>query len=77
MSCPVARLERFFLEQESAKQFALEETHSVLILMLLWSRYKCNPCAQRSKGDIGHREESHHCLATVLSIWIVVNRPEQ
>ena len=77
MSCPVARLERFFLEQESAKKFALEDTHSVLILMLLWSRCKCNPCAQRSKGDIGHREETHNCLATVLSISIVVNFPEQ
>ena len=77
MSCPVARLERFILEQESAKWFALEETHSVLILMLLSSRCKCNPCPQRSKGDFGHREESHHCFATVLSISIVVNFPEQ
>ena len=77
ISCPFARLGRCFREQESAKRFALDDTHSVLILIILLIRSKCTPCAQRSKGAIGHREESHHCLATVLSISIVVNFPAQ
>ena len=72
---PPDRHEKRFLEHESAKAFALDGIHSVLILITSFSICKCTPCAHRSKGDIGHREESHQLLATLLSISIVVNFP--
>ena len=52
---------------------SLDGTHSVRILMTILSKCKCNPCAHRSKGNMGHRDESHHVFATVLSISKVVN----
>ena len=54
-----------------------EATHTVRILTTILSKCKCNPCAHRSKGNMGHRDESHHILATVLSISDVVNFPLQ
>ena len=45
--------------------------------MTILSKCKCIPCAHRSKGNMGHRDESHHIFATVLSISNVVNFPRQ
>ena len=77
IACPILRREKCFLEHISAQRLSSEATHSVRILMTILSKCKCNPCAHRSKGNMGHRDESHHIFATVLSISNVVNFPLQ
>ena len=68
---------RLTLEQVSATKFSADGIHEVLTFMFFFSKCKCMPFAQRSKGALVHLAVSIQALAVVLSSCSVVIRSVQ